>query len=512
MTVQAKEKLRLGTRPSLLAVAQSRQIANELERIHPSLEVEIITLNTRGDKDQLTPLMNVQDPDFFSAELDSALLNGSIDFCVHSFKDLDEQRPAGISTAAIPPRENPRDVIVFRGDIEELLAQGQRLHIGSSSLRRQINTGDFLSVALPNCGSQPELDFQPLRGAVHERLQRITPQAGAARLDGVILALAGLNRLWQDPQGRSAIEDVLNQSRWMVLPLDACPTAPGQGALNIECRHNDKNTHALLSGLHHASTAELVSTELRLLKENADEPVVAGIGVTAVANSELHYAAFLRGAADKDQPRKQLKLSGGMHRPMRAGKAWQDTHWREQNAVVPLQNTLPESTAVFIAHWQACIHLPAANQGTHYWTSGTRSWEKLASAGIWIEGCAENLGFDSVRPTLECPVLQLPEMHDWLAVTHEDALSSWEDSGIGRAVASYRSVVPETATLQLAQEMSDCTHFYWSSARQFQRLQKHIPAGAEHACGAGKTLQALRSAGMDPQPFISRGEWQQWLD
>jgi hydroxymethylbilane synthase len=130
MNMTAGQKLRLGTRPSVLALAQSRQVAAELERLHPDLEIEIINISTRGDKDRATPLTDVQDPNFFSAELDTALLNDKIDFCVHSFKDLGGQRPDNIITAAIPPRENPRDVVVFRNDIEAVLRQGQPLRMG----------------------------------------------------------------------------------------------------------------------------------------------------------------------------------------------------------------------------------------------------------------------------------------------------------------------------------------------------------------------------------------------
>ncbi|MGI9308692.1 MAG: hydroxymethylbilane synthase, partial [Gammaproteobacteria bacterium] len=128
--------LKLGTRASTLAIAQSRLIAGALQESNPALNIELLTLKTRGDNDLSTPLNKVNDPNFFNDELDTALLAGEVDFCVHSCKDLDAERPAGIVRAAMPARENPRDVIIFRRDIIARLRAGNTITIGSSSPRR----------------------------------------------------------------------------------------------------------------------------------------------------------------------------------------------------------------------------------------------------------------------------------------------------------------------------------------------------------------------------------------
>ena len=94
------QRLRLGTRGSLLAMAQSRLVAAALQRLHPDVAVELVTVSTRGDRNLDVPLQDVRDPDFFSAELDEALLAGDVDFCVHSLKDL----PAGPSRRHRPRR------------------------------------------------------------------------------------------------------------------------------------------------------------------------------------------------------------------------------------------------------------------------------------------------------------------------------------------------------------------------------------------------------------------------
>ena len=102
----------MGTRGSLLAIAQSRLIAAALAERHPGLTVDLVEIETRGDRDRRTALCDVNDPNFFNAELDEALLCGDVDFCVHSLKDLSGERPARIARPAAerdrPPRRRPR--------------------------------------------------------------------------------------------------------------------------------------------------------------------------------------------------------------------------------------------------------------------------------------------------------------------------------------------------------------------------------------------------------------------
>src|ERR1700722_16267438 len=105
--------LKLGTRRSLLAWAQSGWVAREIERLSPGARGGLVGLHTRGDKIQDVPLQSVQGKEFFVAELDEALRSGAVDLTVHSMKDLSLERPSKFICAAIPPRENPRDVVLF---------------------------------------------------------------------------------------------------------------------------------------------------------------------------------------------------------------------------------------------------------------------------------------------------------------------------------------------------------------------------------------------------------------
>src|SRR3984957_10675267 len=227
--------LKLGTRRSALARAQSVLVAHQLEQLHQGLTVELVGLETRGDRIQDRSLASVEGKEFFTAELDSALLEGAVDFTVHSYKDLSLERPARLQLPAVARRERPHDIAVFARDVPERLAAGQELLIGTSSPRRASFVPEVLQRLLPRPapdGASPQVRLVELRGNVDSRLRRLHESRGSARqLDGVVLAFAGLARLWTDEAGRGLLEQLFSGLPRMVLPLSACPPAPAQGAL-----------------------------------------------------------------------------------------------------------------------------------------------------------------------------------------------------------------------------------------------------------------------------------------
>ncbi len=493
--------LRLGSRASLLAVAQTRQVAHALETAHPGLRIQLITQATRGDRDQATPLQQVRDPDFFSAELDDALANGDIDCVVHSAKDLAAQRPANFYRAAIPHRENPRDLVVFRADVMDKLRRGSRLRIGCSSLRRNTHAGAFLQKHLPQLAQPPRLEFLPLRGAVDQRLQHLLlPDRDPDALDAVVLALAGLTRLWRDEAGRRAISAVLATHPKMVLPLTHCPTAPGQGALNLECRKTDAITRALLRPLHDPETARQLEDEIAAATKAVDQ---RAFGATAITHPRLGPVTFTRDANGEN------KVLWAKPPSPQTAIAWSRKPAFAAVDIKKIEIAEPLGPAIFIAHWRALPDDFASSQSSRLWVSGTTSWRKLALRGHWIEGCAENMGFEHLVPSLQSEVLQLPPLAQWTALTHAAAVDSWTDSGLGQVVASYAANFP--AAVGIDQELRAATHCYWHSPRQFQALHQYAATDAEHACGAGKTAAALESMGIKPRIFPSQGEWQAWL-
>ncbi|RYG70926.1 hydroxymethylbilane synthase [bacterium] len=239
--------LKMGTRGSQLALAQARMVARELEALHPGLTVEEHIIRTTGDKNQGQPLPEIGGKGVFTLEIEDALLNGQIDFAVHSLKDLPPEMPEGLCLAAVPARENPSDALILHefnipsvetGDLAlKILPLGAV--IGTSSLRR--------SAMLRHL--RPDLEVRDVRGNIDTRLRKLHEEGFHA----IVLARAGLNR--------AAIEPANSVN----LPESHFIPAPGQGALAIQSRTADLDSRQVLMALEDAPTRAAVEAERALV-------------------------------------------------------------------------------------------------------------------------------------------------------------------------------------------------------------------------------------------------------
>jgi hydroxymethylbilane synthase len=511
--------LRLGTRRSLLARAQSQAIANALQRAHPGLQVELVGIDTRGDRISDVPLRELDGKAFFTAEIDAALREGRVDVTVHSYKDLSLDRPEGIHLAAVPARENPRDIAVFAQDVPERLAGGEPLQIGSSSPRRQSFVPGFLERALPrpSPGTAPRIEMCELRGNVDTRLRRVREARGSERaLDGIVLAFAGLSRLAEDRQGAGAVlRELLSGLPRMLLPLSFCPAAPAQGALAIECRTDDARVRALLAVLDDPATRTAINAERALLDARGGG-CHQQFGATQVPVEGLGELLFVREAGPQGALEPELRWPKPSP-PHPSKPAWDGSEERapETEEVPDIAAAcavrLAASSAAFIAHRRALPAMLSArevNRCSHVWVSGTSSWFALAERGVWVEGCAESLGFATLRPVLSSTVLGLPALREWLVLTHAEAAEGWAELPV---LATYRHRPGATAD-RSERSPAGAAQIWWHSGLQFERWRGQLPERCQHACGPGKTADHLRHAGVAPlRVFPSVRHWREWL-
>ena len=276
MTTQARQPIRLGTRRSALAKAQSEWVAERLRRAG-GLAVELVEVTTEGDVNR-APLTTLGGTGVFVSALRDALLAGTIDVAVHSLKDLPTQPATGLRLAAVPVREDARDALVARGATLATLESGARVGTGSPRRAAQLRL------------ARPDLRVVDLRGNVGTRLGRVAD----GDLEAVVLAVAGLKRL----DRADVIDEILDPA--VMLP------APGQGALAVEIRDlgldaADSRSAALetaLRSLDHAATRAAVTAEravLAALQAGCAAPVgaLAVVDETGSGQPELTLHAFL---------------------------------------------------------------------------------------------------------------------------------------------------------------------------------------------------------------------------
>jgi hydroxymethylbilane synthase len=257
--------LHIGTRGSRLALWQANHVADALRPLAAPRAVEIVEIQTTGDRVHDVPLAQLGGIGVFTKEIQRALLAGSADLAVHSLKDLPTIPVEGLKLAAVPPRAATADVFISRRYPHfDALPVGARVATGSMRRRAQI------------LHRRPDLQLVDLRGNVDTRLRKLED----GTFDGLILAQAGLQRL-----GLGASVTHVLDSSWM-LP------AVGQGALGLECRSDDAATSALAQKLDDLPTRQAVTAERAMLFALGGGCMVPIGALAIVVNEEL----TLRGA------------------------------------------------------------------------------------------------------------------------------------------------------------------------------------------------------------------------
>lgn len=260
--------LRVGTRASLLARTQSGHVADQLRNLL-GVDAELVDVSTEGDR-TAAPLATLGGAGVFVSALRDALLDGTVDVAVHSLKDLPTAPAQGITLAAVPPREDPRDVLVARDGLTlGELPPGSVVGTGSPRRVAQLRA---LGLGLVTTG---------IRGNVDTRLGKVA----AGELDGVVLARAGLARI-----GRlDAVTEVID-------PIQMLP-APGQGALAVECRSDDAAMVSLLAALDDEGARAAVTAE-RAVLATLEAGCTAPVGALAeVAEGEDGAEVWVRAVA-----------------------------------------------------------------------------------------------------------------------------------------------------------------------------------------------------------------------
>ena len=306
-------RIRIGSRGSALALAQTNTVAGTLRAA--GHDVEVIIIQTAGDRDQAAKFADIGAPGVFVREIESALLDGEVDLAVHSYKDLPSRSPDGLVVAAIPERLDPADRLVARAECvtrmpageegEETVAEDLPLvHgavVGTASERRRALLRSW----------RPDLQLERIRGNVPTRLEKLRQGPYQA----IVLADAGLRRLERDPDAPPlGLADLVS---FRLDPAVFVPS-PAQGAIALQCREGDAVAEAL-EPLHDPAAALPVRAErelLRLVDGGCSLPFGAWARVTA--NDQLELFA----AIEADGRIVRLREQGASPEEL-AGRAWQ---------------------------------------------------------------------------------------------------------------------------------------------------------------------------------------------
>lgn len=233
-----KNRIKIGTRGSKLALWQANWVKEELKNFFPEFEFEIRKIKTTGDKILDAPLAKIGGKGLFVKEIEEALLSGEIDLAVHSMKDVPTEIPQGLHIAAICRREDPRDVLISR-DGKALINLTSGAIVGTSSLRRTVQLR-FI---------RKDLVIKTLRGNVDTRIRKLKE----GEFNAIVLAMAGVKRMGYEGD----ITEIFSE--------DTIIPAIAQGAIGIETRSSDEFINYLVKRLNHYETAVCVTAERAFL-------------------------------------------------------------------------------------------------------------------------------------------------------------------------------------------------------------------------------------------------------
>ncbi len=271
-------KLKIGTRSSKLAIWQAEFVAQKLQQ--KNFEVELIKIQTTGDKILDAPLAKIGGKGLFTKEIENYLAEKKIDLAVHSLKDVPTELPKNFKIAAITKREMPFDAFVAK-NFSALENLPENAVVGTSSLRR---AAQILKI-------RPDLQIKNLRGNVETRLKKLD----AGDFDAIILAQAGLERLGYT----SRIKKILTE----IIP------AGGQGALAIEIRSDDNKTFNAVNFLNDSETCDAVKVERDFLQKIGGSCQIP-VGIfTQVANKKISAHAIISSPDGKNFVEEKIETS-----------------------------------------------------------------------------------------------------------------------------------------------------------------------------------------------------------
>lgn len=481
-------RVKLLSRASALARLQTALVERALRAAHPGLEIECITRTSAGDQDQTSPLWKLPDKGAFTADLSKALIDGDADLAVHSFKDLPTEMPGGTRIAGALPRADARDVLLFRQ--AAAIEQPSALRILSSSPRRAWLLGDVLPSLLP--WRVDQVEAVAVRGNIETRLRKLI----TGREHGLVMAKAALDRLlgfgapFEDDA--RAVRGLLDQCRWMVMPMREFPWAPAQGAIAIEVREDSSLDH-LLQPVICQRTTLAVQHEREVLAES-------GGGCHQALGAAVIQAAYGRIASIRAR-------EGNISRwelqrpPVTFPQTSADAVWprRDENEIAvrtSLSIPQPAGDAFRIARADALPEDWSLPEHAVVWAAGSATWRRLAQRGVWVNGCADGLGDD------EAPAVELlaGRTLNWISLTHDRSRRSG-------ALATYRVEVA------LPDDLASRSHFFWSSGDVFLTAIERWPSlrNAWHASGPGRTrhtIAAVVGATERTGVWLDRESWE----
>lgn len=498
-----KKKYTIVGRGSNLSRAQLQLFEQKVLAHFPDLTFDQIIKTTQGDIRKDVSLDSVRGQDFFTREIQEAVLTQEADFAVHSMKDISHLDFFKPSTIAVIDRGLMQDVAIFKPGIIEKLKSGKEIIIGTSSPRRSSNGVRFLGKSLPKFhDDELKITTKLIRGNVDSRLEKLTETED---YDGLILAITGINRLLAYEPSKERMQFLLANKKFQLLSLFECPPAINQAALVVECSLENAYASTILKTINHSE----------LLQETQEE---RRVGATFGGKGcSRQYGVFSSKAKGKS-----FLFAWGLDQ-----NGLSFTHWDFEppsdinpanvlylkDIKAPAFNyellatpTLPNQIKnVFVTHRRTVGATNDLNDKS-VWTAGVNTWFSLAEKGVWVDGCTDGLGFDFLKRIWDTTFFS-QQLDETQVFTNGNSKSYYPDS-IKHVAACYK--MTPTFAPEIIEAIQKAKAVFWSSYQQYDVYKKYLSANTKHFCASGRTAELLAKQGVNAYSFPTIKAFKQW--
>lgn len=471
--------------------------------LYPDIIINTTIIETSGDKEQSMPLHLVEGKDFFTREIQDYLNSNQADFAVHSMKDVSSVDFFAEGHYAIIDREMLHDVAIFNERVIDKIKRGGKIIIGTSSPRRSNMATGFLQKALPKLNEQSVVvEAQSIRGNVDTRLQKLHD----GLYDGIILAAAGLNRLLQYEPAKKRVSSLLKNKKLMLLPLFECPPAAGQGAIVAETTDSNTDAIEILNAIKNTALTNAITEERKYAQQY-------GYGCSqqfGVFHLDTVATSFTYASGKDGDIKSFTEWNFKTALNITSKQLFSSTDYMKDFFTYNfLDIAIDETAKVFFISSHKAIHsekIKDTIQQKRVWAAGTRTWYDLAKKGIWVEGCADGLGFYFLQTIFKSPLINIA-VNDIQIITNNLSKTHWVADGINAAgtyeLAGNLSVAMKTA-------LANADIIFWTSYQQYELCKAFIKNSVQHVCPAGKTAKLLSAQGLQPIVFPTIKAFNDW--
>lgn len=479
--------IKIGGRSSLLSKIQILNVKKRLLELFPDLVLETTFRESSGDKDQTTPLWQMPNTGVFTNDLKEDLLQNKLDVVIHSWKDLDLRDRTDTVLVSVLPREDVRDVLLFKKS--KWLNPAEEFTILTSSPRREYHLGQFIKTYFPHPINRSKIQIESVRGNVQTRLRKyLHSEAG-----GILIAKAALDRILsyqgetdEIPEWKETvnfIRETFGMSLFMVLPQSIFPNAPAQGALCAEVKKDDQQIINILKNLTDPDAEDTCLEERKILSEYGGG-CHQKIGVS-VLKRKYGTVTFVSGLTESGITIQKKLISPSTNLMFNASEVWPPFAKMAARQRERLTYMIPSKVDILVSKGYAFpLDLSVNPTSQTLWSAGLTTWAELAKRGFWVNGSCDGLG--EAEPINIKHLLGRKE--NFVKLTHTEADTSNSHFPV---VPTYYVSAPEIPT---PFDPTKIKAAYWRSGSEFEIVTKRFPELLKviHFVGPGSTYTKIK--------------------